>query len=102
MSLDYDKQSDAQLLGMLDLAQVGWSRAAIAGRYGLRTNQVIGLLHRINRDADKLDAAPPPAGQTAAVKPENCDGGMPARWWVAGLRKQTEIENRLRKQGGRK
>lgn len=93
--------SDAQVLDMLNLVVAGNSRADIAEVYGLSKNTVAGLLHRIKIDADLAESTPPPAGQTRAVKPENCDGGMPARWWVAGLRKQAEREASLRRQAMR-
>lgn len=94
--------SDAQVLDMLDLVAAGNSRAAVADVYGLSKNTVVGLLFRVGRDADRAESTPPPpAGQSRAVKPENCDGGMPARWWVPGLRKQTEREASLRRQGMR-
>ncbi len=100
MSGVVDRQSDAQLLDMLDLAAHGKSRADIADLFGLGRNQVIGLLFRIRRDADMAEAAPPPAGQSPAVRPENRDGGMAARWWVAGLCKQTNQRQNLRTRRG--
>jgi hypothetical protein len=97
-----DTRSDADILAVLDRRAAGESCTAIAARSGVSRSAILGLVYRVNLDADRAESAPPPVGQTRPVKPENCDGGMPARWWVAGLRKQTEIENRFRRQGMRK
>ena len=95
---EHDKTSDAVLLDMLELVAAGNSRSEIADIYGRSRNSVIGILSRIALDTDSAEAALPPAGQALAVKPENRDGGLPARWWVAGLRKQARHKAPLRQQ----
>ena len=97
----FDDDSDDVPLRLLDLRAQGLSSAQIAERVGVGKEAVAGLLFRVNRDADLADAAPPPAGQSRPLRPENCDGGMPARWWEPGLRKQTEREASLRRQAMR-
>ncbi|GMG82606.1 hypothetical protein LNKW23_18190 [Paralimibaculum aggregatum] len=44
--------SDAELLDMLARREAGQSRTEIAEAHGATRNQVIGLLHRIDRDTD--------------------------------------------------
>ena len=78
--------SDADLLRMLALDADGYTSAQIAARLGRETgrgctrNAIVGALHRIKGET---------RGQAcAATRPENRDGGMPADWWVPGLRAQ--------------
>lgn len=78
---------DELSLSVLDLYENhGLSAAAIAkairpmvGRHVSR-NAVIGLIHRISCD---LVATP-----DTAKRPQNRDGGMPPRWWEAGIRER--------------
>lgn len=45
-------------------------------RFGLTPGQVAGFRSRYLRGEGKQ-------GRCACTKPENRDGGMPARWWAA-------------------
>ena len=93
----HEKASDADLLAILDMRAAGMSCAAIAARVGKGKNQIVGITHRITADIDLAESAVFPVGQRRAQKPENRDGGMPARWWVAGLAKQNELARQKRR-----
>lgn len=93
--------SDAQMLDILDLAAGGsrgggrsgggQSAQAIADTYGVSKGSLIGLLYRIRTETDASesvrDVSAPPA-----ERPANRNGGMPARWWSAGLKVQKRRE----------
>jgi hypothetical protein len=73
--------TDAELLRVLHLNEVdGLSCVQIAQRFGVTRNAIVGITNRIRADMRKVP--------DRAVKPENRDGGMPARWWAAGLKVQ--------------
>ena len=93
----HEKASDSDLLAILDMRADGMSCAAIAARLGKGRNQIVGITHRILVDCDLAERAVVPAGQRRAQRPENRDGSMPARWWVAGLAKQTELARQKRR-----
>ena len=81
--MNRDRLSDRQFLTMLDLIEVKrMTFDAVAPRFGVSRSAISGAVARIRRDADLAEAAPPPAGQVAAVRPENRDGGMPCIWWL--------------------
>lgn len=80
--------SDAVLLDVLDRVDNGQSYAEAGMRHGKSKSAVAGVMFRISRDLKLADEAPLPFGAVAAYWPENLDGGMPARWWEAGLRKR--------------
>ena len=64
--------TDAMILQALDMHERQGPAADLVGqRFGVSRSAVLGLIKRI-RDADV------PCG---CVRPENRDGGMPARWW---------------------
>ena len=84
----HDTRSDADILAVLERRAAGETCAAIAARSGVSRSAIVGLVYRVNLDADLTESTPPPAGQSRPVKLENCDGGMPARWWEPGLRRQ--------------
>ena len=79
------EMSDAMMLDILDRVENGFTAAEVGARYGKSKSAVLGMVFRVRRD---VDADPLPRGAVAASKPENMDGGMPARWWEAGLRKR--------------
>ena len=83
----HEKASDADLLAILDMVDEGVSAAGIAKLVGGSRNSILGKLHRIRVDLDDSERLVFPA-DGFAEKPENRDGGMPARWWVAGLARQ--------------
>lgn len=69
-----DHRTDREMLETLDLHErQGLSAAQVAARVGRSRSAVLGLVKRIN---DAADAVP-----DRALRPENRDGGMPARWW---------------------
>jgi transposase len=69
-----DHRTDREVLETMDLHErQGLSMAQVAPRVGRSRSAVCGLVKRIN---DAADAVP-----DLAVRPENRDGGMPARWW---------------------
>lgn len=77
---------DGMVLDILDrVERQGQSMAAVAKAYGLSRSSVAGLLKRVRDDLAESEALPAPRGQVLAYWPENKDGGMPARWWQAGL-----------------
>lgn len=80
--------SDAVLLDVLDRVDNGQTFEEIAARLGKTRSSIAGVVFRITRDLKLAVAAPLPRGAVAAYWPENLDGGMPARWWEAGLRKR--------------
>lgn len=85
--------TDEQLLGVLRARQEGQSARAIGERLGRSRASICGLWFRIDQDsaAEELRPLRPGElgyGQGPVVKPENMDGGMPDRWWLAGLRRQ--------------
>lgn len=83
---DKNMVPDGVILDVLDrVEREGQSMAAAGGVHGLSRSSVAGLLKRVRDDLAKSEAAPLPRGQVRAYWPENKDGGMPARWWQAGL-----------------
>lgn len=74
--------TDAQILHMLDrIERQGASRGAVAIELGVSRAAVCGLYKRV---CDQLGASE----GAVAVRPENQNGGMPARWWKVGLARQ--------------
>ena len=77
------QSSDLELLDILDMTdRLGVSATDVGRFFGRGRNAILGLIHRIHVDERKFDAA------QIATKPENRNGGMPARWWEAGLSKR--------------
>ncbi|MES2753801.1 MAG: hypothetical protein V4659_03975 [Pseudomonadota bacterium] len=76
---------DARTLDVLDRWDRGDTAAAIGKALGVSRSAVLGVLQRVRVETDVSesvrDVSAPPAS-----RPENINGGMPARWWVAGLR----------------
>lgn len=80
---NYSRSEDIVALELLDLAD----------REGLRGAELRRRMSAITRDSwsngrvqgllSRLRFAPEPC---ACVKPENRDGGMPARWWAEAVR----------------
>ena len=69
--------TDVDILRALDMHEGQGLTAAEAGRrMGVSRSAVLGVIHRINKDADRVPCL--------CQKPENRDGGMPARWWQKG------------------
>lgn len=76
------------MLDVLDRIEAdGQTMAEVAARYGVSRSAVAGLLKRIRDDLKAADLAVLSVrdqrrwGTRPAQKPENRDGGMPARWW---------------------
>ncbi|MGV8987795.1 MAG: hypothetical protein ACOH2H_16095 [Cypionkella sp.] len=66
----------------------GHSANAIADLYGISQNAVFMLAYRTRQscaaeDRRENSGADLDLGSGPVVKPENMDGGMPARWWDA-------------------
>lgn len=69
--------TDEAILTVLDLWDHGRLTARdIAARFGTSRSAILGLINRIERDADEVPSA--------ATKPENRDGGMLRGWWKKG------------------
>ncbi len=67
--------SDEQILDVMDRHErCGESTTAIAMSYGKTRNTTLGLIFRVRK-------AQAGHNDDKVVKPENRDGGMPARWW---------------------
>lgn len=77
---------DRALLDILDRVDNGQTFGEIGRFYGTTKSAISGIMFRIRRDMADADASPRPRGVAAPQRVENCDGGMPARWWEAGLR----------------
>lgn len=67
-----DDLRDLQILHMLEVERAGGT--AVAARFGMTRSAVQGLAYRMNTAATREPCA--------CVRPENRDGGMPARWWA--------------------
>jgi hypothetical protein len=66
--------TDREVLEVLDLTErQGLSAAVVAVRMRCSRSAILGLRFRVNSDSDKV--------ADKAKRPENRDGGMPARWW---------------------
>ncbi len=65
---------DMATLEVLDLWYQGYSASEIAKQFGVSRSAILGLVHRVRADTDRFPSE--------ATKPENKDGGMPARWWA--------------------
>lgn len=93
-------RSDAEILEVLDIVERQGQTMAEAGRVlGMTRSGVAGLLKRVRDDLAESEAAPVLRGQVPAYWPENRDGGMPARWWEAGLAERQA--RAIRRQGRR-
>ncbi len=69
-----DHRTDREILETLDLHErQGLSAAQVGRRVGRSRSAVLGIVKRIN---DATDAVP-----DLCARPENRNGGMPARWW---------------------
>ena len=79
---------DAMMLDIMDRVVNGQTYTEAGAPHGKSKNAISGMMFRVARDLAASEYAPFQAGGVAAVKPENQDGGMPARWWEAGLRKR--------------
>ncbi|TMV83808.1 hypothetical protein FGG78_22305 [Thioclava sp. BHET1] len=78
---------DANCLRALDMADLGFTKSGIAAEMGVSRNSVIGILHRIEKATDQAERG------STAQRPENCDGGMPNRWWMVGLDAQQGVDH---------
>jgi hypothetical protein len=66
--------TDLEVLEVMDLTErQGLSAAVVAVRMRCSRSAILGLRFRVNSDSDKV--------ADVATRPENRDGGMPARWW---------------------
>ena len=66
--------TDLEVLEVMDLTErQGLSAAVVAVRMRCSRSAILGLRFRVNSDSDKV--------ADVAKRPENRDGGMPARWW---------------------
>jgi hypothetical protein len=66
--------TDREILEVMDLTErQGLSAAVVAVRMRCSRSAILGLRFRVNSDSDKV--------ADVAKRPENRDGGMPARWW---------------------
>lgn len=75
MSMSKERAKDMLHLQIMHLREnEGLSMRQVAEHLGLRRNQVIGLVHRINRAAD--------AEPCACHLKRNKDGGMKPLWWA--------------------
>jgi len=85
--------TDRQILEAMDMFErQGLTAAEVAARLGLGSrNAVIGMVSRVRRDLAASEGAGFPPGQGPAVRAENCDGGMPVRWWLAGAARQRRL-----------
>lgn len=81
--------SDGMALDILDrVERQGQTMSEAGTAHGLSRDSVAGLLRRVRDDLAASEAAPFLPGTGAAVKPDSRDGGMPVRWWEAGLRQR--------------
>jgi hypothetical protein len=66
--------TDREVLDILDLTErQGLSAAVVAVRMRCTRSAILGLRYRINAASNEVE--------DVAKRPENRDGGMPARWW---------------------
>lgn len=83
---DKNMVPDGVVLDVLDrVERKGQSMAAAGAPHGLSRSVVAGLLKRVRDDLATSEMAFVPRGHVLACKPRNRDGGMPVRWWEAGL-----------------
>jgi hypothetical protein len=67
-------RTDREVLEILDLTErQGLSAAVVAVRMRCTRSAILGLRYRINAASNEVE--------DVAKRPENRDGGMPARWW---------------------
>ena len=64
--------ADSEVLDVMHRATRGDTYVSIGADYGVTRSAIAGMVMRI-REAEL---------PCACTKPENRDGGMPARWWV--------------------
>ena len=64
--------ADSEVLDVMHRATRGDTYVSIGADYGVTRSAIAGMVMRI-READL---------PCECTKPENRDGGMPARWWV--------------------
>jgi len=67
-----DGRTDAEILHILELRDIGLSCREIGERTGTTKSAIIGLTGRIDR----------------ATEPSKHDGTMPRHWWRAGLKRR--------------
>jgi hypothetical protein len=66
--------TDREVLEILDLTErQGLSAAVVGVRMRCTRSAILGLRYRVNAASDEV--------ADLAKRPENRDGGMPARWW---------------------
>jgi hypothetical protein len=66
--------TDREVLDIPDLTErQGLSAAVVAVRMRCTRSAILGLRYRINAASNEVE--------DVAKRPENRDGGMPARWW---------------------
>jgi len=88
--------TDHQLLELMHMLEAEGLTSAEAARHmghrlGLTRSAVCGLRFRVNNDTDAEETrALKPGevgfGQGPVERPENMDGGMPAKWWLDAAR----------------
>jgi hypothetical protein len=67
--------ADEDVLLALDMVErQGMSMVIVARRMRRTRKSLVELIGRVNRDCDAVPCL--------ATAPENCDGGMPVRWWL--------------------
>ncbi|MCA0851407.1 hypothetical protein [Salipiger thiooxidans] len=82
----YSRSEDERLLKLLHYRDnEGMSLAAAAKMVGMSRGAAIGQAYRVREREREFeeDCARRGVPVCACLKPENCDGGMPARWWNA-------------------
>ena len=77
--------TDRRMLEVLDMVERQGMTAAEVARVlgGVSRSAVLGVVSRVRLDLAASEDAGFAPGQGPAVRPENCDGGMPVRWWAA-------------------
>lgn len=68
-------ERDLEILHLLDIEGVG--PTAVIGRFGVTKGQIAGIRNRATGEKARAEH------RCLCEKPENKDGGMPARWWAA-------------------
>lgn len=68
-------ERDLEMLHLLDVARKGPD--FVGARFGVTRGQIAGLRNRTTGSKARTEH------RCLCEKPENKDGGMPARWWAA-------------------
>ena len=84
---------DGVALDVLDrVERCGMTMAEAGQPHNLTRSAVAGLLKRVRAAIALTEVRQDPAIHPR--KPENCDGGMPERWWQAGLAERAPVRPR--------